>query len=65
MIIHVCVCLCVGVVDWDPFVSELYSHMLSCFHVPVGTATANCPTALGPPHKAAVLFGNKLDQVRA
>lgn len=52
-----------GVVDWRVHVPVLYSHMLSCFHVPVGTATANCPTALSPPHRAAQLFGNKLDQV--
>ena len=57
---HVC---CAGVIDWCPFIPGLFSHMLACFHVPVGTATANCPTALGAPHKAALLFGNKLDQV--
>jgi hypothetical protein len=52
-----------GVVDWRPFIPGLYSHMLACFHVPVGTATASCPTAVQVPHKASVLFGTKLDQV--
>lgn len=37
--------------------------MLACFKVPVGTATASCPSAISAPHKAVQLFGTKLDQV--
>jgi hypothetical protein len=37
--------------------------MLACFKVPVGTATAGCPSSISAPHRATVLFGTKLDQV--
>lgn len=52
-----------GVIDWSPHLPALFSHILRCFHVPVGTATASCPTSLGAPPKVAQLFGNKMDQV--
>jgi hypothetical protein len=52
-----------GVVDWVPHIPSLYTHMLACFKVPVGTATAGCPISIGAQHKAVALFGNKLDQV--
>jgi hypothetical protein len=37
--------------------------MLAAFHVPVGTAGANVPTAQGATHQAAILFGGKVDHV--
>jgi hypothetical protein len=37
--------------------------MLACFKVPVGTATAGCPSTISAPHRATLLFGTKLDQV--
>jgi hypothetical protein len=52
-----------GVVDWAPYVPQLYTHMLACFKVPVGTATAGCPSSISAPHRATQLFGTKLDQV--
>jgi hypothetical protein len=55
--------LCAGVVDWAPYVPQLYTHMLACFKVPVGTATAGCPSTISAPHRATQLFGSKLDQV--
>lgn len=52
-----------GVVDWRPHLPQLFTHMLAAFKVPVGTATAGCPSALGAPHRAMQLFGSKVDQV--
>ncbi|WIA33391.1 hypothetical protein OEZ86_006527 [Tetradesmus obliquus] len=52
-----------GVVDWAPYMSQLYTHMLACFKVPVGTATAGCPSSISAPHRASLLFGTKLDQL--
>ncbi|KAF8058035.1 proteasome activator subunit 4 [Scenedesmus sp. PABB004] len=52
-----------GVVDWAPHVPALFTHVLAAFKVPVGTATAGCPSTIGAPHRAAQLFGTKLDQV--
>lgn len=52
-----------GVLDWTPHVPELFTRVLAAFQVPVGTATAGCPNAVGAPHRATQLFGNRLDQV--
>lgn len=49
--------------DWRPHLPQLFTHMLAAFKVPVGTATAGCPSALGAPHRAMQLFGSKVDQV--
>ena len=32
-----------GVIDWAPYVPQLFTHILWSFSVPVGTATAASP----------------------
>jgi hypothetical protein len=54
-----------GVIDWQPHLARLYTHMLAAFRVPVGTATASPPMAVGPTGPVNTLFGHKADQVRA
>ncbi|KAF6261252.1 hypothetical protein COO60DRAFT_1625449, partial [Scenedesmus sp. NREL 46B-D3] len=46
-----------------PPTSRAVHHMLACFKVPVGTATAGCPSTISAPHRATQLFGTKLDQL--